>query len=742
MARQSKEQRNQKLHQTAMSNFDKSLSYDNEQRERAKDDICFAQVENQQWDDFASNSRRDRPRFTINKIAHSINIIMGDFRQNDISIKVRPAGGNATKSLADTYNGLIRNIESQSAFDSIQEWAFWEVINGGFGGWTLATDFASDDTFEQDIRLKRVINAPDSIFMDPTADISKAQWGFVVEDMTKDAFQQKYPGAIASDFDRPHTVCHTGWRGADFVRVADYYIKEPVKKRIFKLSDGRVIEEEKFDQIGDELALAGVQVTADRLVDAFNIKMYKLSGAEVLEGPFEWAGKFIPIVPIYGYETFLDGRHYYRGVVRNSKDAQRVYNYTTSAKVEAAALAPKDPYWITPVQAEGYEQQLANYNLQNRPFMFYNPDPEAGGPPTRTGAPSVQQELLLQTQQADQDIQATIGQFAPNLGDNTRSESGRAILAQQQRGDLGTFALADNLSDAVQYTGQILLDLIPRIYDTERQVRIIQPDGDTDFVTVNQTILDQQTGQPVIVNDLSQGKYDVTVDVGPSFVSKRSEALNLLVELSNSNPLFQQVATDLLAKNLDFPFAEELTERVRKPMVQQGIVEPNEEEAAALAEAQAAAAQQPPDPVQQLEFQRAQLLNELLAAQVDEREVQNEKTKFEIQNLIAKTQSELTDVIKTKADTNKTIIETQNQGGADIFQVKPQELAARARNMSILNQTLQNTLNQGQELTPEQQQQLAALQQLQGIGAPAAPGNGQLEDLSEGAATLLEGRQT
>jgi hypothetical protein len=294
------------------------------------------------------------------------------------------------------------------------------------------------------------------------------------------------------------------------------------------------------------------------------------------------------------------GKHFFRGMIRLAKDSQRVYNYLTSARVEAGANAPVDPYWMTPAQQVGNEVAISQMNVVNNPVMTYTHDPENPGPPKRTGAPALQAELYQQTVQADMDIQATTGKFAPSLG-TQKNQSGKAIQSQQRQGDAGTYELIDSLSKAIEYTGEILVDLIPKIYDAERQIRILGDDGETQIVMVNETILDAETQTNKLVQDLSIGKYDVVVDVGPGFASKRAEALEVIQGILQTVPQVSPYLLDIIMKNLDFPDAAVLEKRMRRYQLQNGLIEPNKEEAEEIKKMQEQQQNQPPTPQALLE---------------------------------------------------------------------------------------------------------------------------------------------
>lgn len=679
-------------HIEAMTRWDMAYGAERPQRDQCIEDMEFAQVSGMQWDDLAQQSRANRPRYEINKLALHINQVVGDQRQNRTTINVRPSKNGAQQDIAEAYKGLIRNIENDSRFKDSKDNAFFEVCNGGIGAWYVTTEYNANDSFEQDIVIKTVRSAATSVFFDPGAteeNKQDAMWAFVSMDISKEEFKAKYPKKTESSMPRTYdTQTATPWIGRDTLRIADYWVKEPYMKEIAQMSDGSVIElTENVEKVLKELSeqQPPVFIAKDakgkkqiRKVKDHRVTYYKISGSEILEGPRRWAGRYIPVVPVFGYNIWINGRHYYRGMVRLAKDAQRVYNYATSSAIEQTALAPKDPFWVTPTQIQGYEKDFTQFNVTNNPFQRYNPDPKAPGPPQRGGAPAVQQALIAQISQADQDIMATTGRFSPSLGDNPGEQSGRAVLAQQAKGDLGTEMLNDNLVKAIEYTGVILVDLIPRIYDTERQLRIVGDDGTNKLVPINKVVKDMESGDTVIINDLTQGKYDVTVDTGPAYATKRIEVLNTLNALAQSNPQFAQMAPDLMAKMVDFEYAPELSRRFRKMLLQQRLIEPTEEEADAAAKKQ-------PSPAEQMQFKAMQLDLEQKAANIDQMEIDNEYKKLELDKIIAETAKILADAVKSKTDA----VVSAAEGGVLPGQTEA-EKAAYDKNIGLLNQEIES----------------------------------------------------
>ena len=647
MARKSNKDKNDSLIAEALNRWSKAERAEYDERELARDDRIFATVIGEQWDKRWNNNDISSPKFEINRVSHSVNQVIGEFSKNTIGIKVRPDNGEANTEIAETYDGLIRNISAESHFNHVQMEAFKEMSLSGFGAWRVKTDFLNEQSFEQGVTLEWIADALTTVWFDPyDKDPLKrnAKYCFIVQDLDKDTYQELYPDSAMQSFDRmPYRdrLRQTGWINENGIRIAEYFRKVEKTKTILQMSSGDIYDLDDVKDVLDEMQAAGVEVVNKRKVKFYDIEWYKINGVEILEGPVIWPGKkYIPVVPVYGFHDWIDGRFMFRGMVRHAKDAQRVYNYITSAKIEAAANSPKDPIFISPKMVQGYEDQYSNFNVRNTPFLFLNPDEKMPQGPFRLGAPLVQQALIEQGAQAERDIQATLGRSEASLGQTNMAGigggvSGTALNAVQRQSNVGQEELFANTANAVEYTAEILIDIIPNVYTAEQQIRILQPDGQTEFVPINQQQQDVQTGETFIFNDLNQGKYDVEATLGPSFQSQREETISMLQALSVENPAFMQVTADILAKSIDHPLSDEIAKRIRKQMVEQGLVEANEEEMKAMQEA---AANKQPDPIEELNFKTMQLNAELLAGQVDLMEA---------------------NIIKMQADTTKSLAEAE-----------------------------------------------------------------------------------
>lgn len=647
------EDEEQKIHTLALKRFQQVEDKERGQRLLAIEDIKFAQAEDGQWDDNSKNNRKDRPRYTINRVAGAIDQLEGDQRQTRTAIKVRPVSGGATEDVARTFEGIIRNIEATSRAANAYDTAFHEVVNGGFGGWRVTTEFG-DDSFDQDIFIKTTKGAASTLWFDTAAqeyDKRDANWCFKTVDMSREEREGKFKDKPLSEWPKDtQSLRNNGegcniWQKENTFLVAEYWIKTPIKKVIVLLSDGRVIDFEEDGKALDELAAKGVTEVKRRTADSHKVEMYLMDGGGILKGPEQWAGKFIPQVPMYGHQTQIEGADYTRGLVRFAKDPSRIYNYATSTAIETTALTPKDPIWYTPAQAKGYKEDYENFNTRNSPFMPYNNDPSAPGPPSRGGAPAVQTALLEQIQQASMDLYHVTGMQPPSLGANPELKSGKAIQAQERLGDRGSFIYGDNLAKSEAYTGEILIDLIPRIYDTQRQVQIMNLEGETETVTVNEEIEDQ-TGEKILVNDLALGKYAVVADTGPAFATQREESARQIIELIGISPTFEALAMDLVAKDLPILESKELTKRVRKQMIGQGIVEPTKDEIEELGLDQP----KEPDPQQTAITDNINMQTEDIISKIEERDAKTLKVTID-------TQSATIDTYKTLIEAYKSQIE-------------------------------------------------------------------------------------
>jgi len=551
-----------KIIATALERFKRCEDAESEIRNQALEELKFSLGE--QWPEEIRRARETdpngaRPCLTVDKLDQYIRQVVNDARQNKPAIKPRPKDDGADVETAEVLQGLCRQIEDHSNADVAYDIAVEMAARAGFGFIRVVTDYADDEGFEQDLFIRAVKN-PFSCHLDPdhnNPDGSDAQYGFAFDDMPREQFDREYPDADPCDFDTAAPE-QAGWLRENLVRVAEYFECVYEDKTVYQGEDGKPSERE-------------IPKALKRMVRRKKIVWRKITAKEVLEER-EWLGKYIPIVPVYGHLIDVAGEKRISSMHRPAMDAMRLYNYAASAFAERVALTPKAPYIATAGQIEGYEDQWAAANTSNAAVLPYNPDPQAP-PPQRQQAADVPTGWMQVMQNMEHDIQSALGMYNASLGAPGNEKSGKAIRERKLEADNATFHITDNLSRAIRHVGRILIDLIPKIYDTARVVRIIGEDGSEDFARIDpeqeesrREIRDLQGKVIERIYNPGVGKYDVTVTVGPAYGTKRQEAAEFITQIVQSSPDMMPIIGDLMFKSLDMPFAQDIAERLKKMM--------------------------------------------------------------------------------------------------------------------------------------------------------------------------------
>ena len=430
---------------------------------------------------------------------------------------------------------------------------------------------------------------------------------------------------------------------------------------IIQLSDGTTGYSDEMPS-KEMLAAAGITVIDKRDTWRKKIKWCKLTAMQILEEG-EWAGKYIPIVPVYGQEVRVDDKHKKFGLVRMAKDPQRMYNYWATALTETVALAPKAKWLLAEGQDEGHENEWAMANIKAMPVLRYKQtDTEGRQAPTpvRLQPEPPPAGVMSALQGMNQDLMAVVGIFDPGQLPQGQ-QSGKALQGQQQQADMTNFHYYDNLTRSIRHTGRIILDLIPKIYDRQRVMRIIGDDGKPDMVTINEQGQDEQ-GVSKVLNDVTVGEYDVVMETGPGYNSKRQEAVDSMMGLLGADPTLMQTAGDLIFRNMDFPGAEVIADRLAasNPMAQiddKSPIPPQVQMQLAQSKQQ----------IQQLQQQiQAEEMDKKYRAtvqqQVQEAETQREKMRLDVKR--EDTQ------MRTDTQAHDTVIKTQTQ--LEVEQLKAQ----------------------------------------------------------------------
>jgi hypothetical protein len=652
---------------------------DQENRRAAMDDMKFINVPGEQWDENMKQERGKRPCYEFNKLRVTCKRVINDMRANRAQPKIR-AVEDGDKEQADIREGLVRNIWNMSDADTVIDNAADYQVGAGMGAWRVDTDYSDDGAFEQDIIIREIPN-PFALYCDPSAkDHLKrdADDWIYTEKITHKAFEAKYGKKEAKDHfeDSIEFDDDDIWEDEENVRVAEYWYKEPVKKELWLVPNEQTGEQMVVDSESDEAAgIPPEMIARRREVMTNQIYWCVVSGSRVLEGPTEWASNEFPFVVIYGEQMVIDGRPLWWGLPRFSKDAQRAYNVARTAIAETIAQAPQAKWWATVDQAKGHTEKWAVAHKENFPFLLYNADQKVPGPPLRMGGADVPIALIQESQLASEEIKSTSGIFDPSLGAQSNETSGRAIYARQQQGEIATFNFQDNMAKGIKRTCEIVLSLIPNIYDTERELRILGSDGAEDYVKVNQLVQVPGTDQVVRVNDLAAGKYDVAVTVGPSFSTKRQEASEIYGQLGQQWPDLMAVAGDLVMKSMDLPYAEDIADRLKvmlPPQIQQQMQEgqempPEVQQAMAQVEQMSQQVQQHGQLVQaasaELEGQKAELEKTVAQMKTEQANIKAARAEFDAH--VAEVQlgfSEKDSTLREKAlDIERKAIEMKEQ---------------------------------------------------------------------------------
>lgn len=620
-----------------------------------------------------------RPMLTINKLPQFVNRVNNDMMQNPTDIKCQPVEADITGdeaqlqnfaskknySESEVFSAIIKNIEYNSNAQGHYNRSAKQMIEGAIAWLRVYTVYNSDDSFECDLRVGSVKN-PTSGMIDPTGkepDHSDAMWGFVYETYPRAEFQARWPDARMGDLSSADESSRF-WETSETVTVAEYMERVPDQYMIFQMSNGSnwdsrdiPAEDISVTEGGEYYIENNENLTVERArkVTGWKVVWRKITAHSILEGGeegYRMPFSSIPLVPMLGNEVVLEDKVVYESLIRHALDPQREFNYWRTAATEMVALQPKAPYIGTETNFENNEDDWANANRKNFAYLSYTPDEaNAGAPPQRQPMAQNPGAEINQAMVADESMKAAMGIYDPNLGNQDGNESGRAILARQKMGDLGVYHFTEFRDKAIERVGKLLVEAIPKVYDTERIIRLRFPDDTEDFVKINYHQLDENgepmyiKGKPVLFNDISKGKYDVRVTSGPSYNTLRVEAVNSLIEFISAVPGAGTFAMDIIARNMDFPGAEELADRLKRALPPQ-VLDPEEAEDAQ---------QPPPTPEQLLEMEK----NKGRELEIEKQAVQNEGTVLDIQKEQAKSASQITPEMKTLLE--DTVLDTMVQ---------------------------------------------------------------------------------
>jgi len=620
----------------ARKRFREGVDADRENREAAEDDLKFITGEGQ-WDPRveAARRRKGRPCLRINDLPQFIGQVIGDIRINRRSIKVRPVE-DADDELAAVRSGLIRSIENQSKATNVYVLAGEDQVSCGIGHFRVALEYTDDDAFDQDIRISHITNpfsvVWDAYSADPTG--RDARFCFVVDELDKESFKGAYPDATTSELTVP--TSYSDWCSRDSVRVTEYWLMTSVARTIALVQQVPDAAPKIVDITGREEEFAPLILNGPdgrprvRQVQRREAWMYLITGVEVLDGPYKLPIRRVPIIKVTGREVRVGNKRYRFGLIRFAKDSMRLKNISRSSAAEWLNLSPKQQWAVNVSDKAGAD--LLRKAIKSDDIVL----PYTGvNPPQRLDPPTAPMAYLQEAQLAQQDIKDVTGLHDASLGMRSNETSGKAIVARERQGDVATSMYHDNLNLSIAEAGEVVNDLIPVTYDTARTLRVLGEDEQAKILRVN-----DPTAEGGLI-DITKGKYDVFVETGPSYSTKRLEAAESMENAIQAMPVIGQVAADLFVAAQDWPMADQIVKRLKKAMPQELVAEEGEE----------------PSPEQQ-QAAMAQQQAQMQAAQ-QEQQLAMQKAQLELEEQRAKTRQAAAQARKAEADAAKAKIEIE-----------------------------------------------------------------------------------
>lgn len=705
----------------AVQTYNDDVTADFLNTQAAVDDARF--VIGKQWDVDTERRRlgAKKPVMTINRLPAYVAQIMGNRLLNETVIKVIPDEGG-TKEKARVRQGLIRSIEKHSRAELAYDTALQNSLIGGMGNFALDHDYAKYNVFHQDLKIVRIPDPLavvwDHISIDPSG--RDAAHVFVEERMSRKAFKKAWPWASCGEFGGDTTylaqLTATGWYTVDTVRIVKFYRMCHEKRTvILDNTTGKVVDVTGQDPALYEARIAVHPETGERYIrEALRpyCEIYKMSATDILEGPTRLNVSRVPVFRVPGWEIFIGDERHRFGMIRFAKDPQRIHNYWRSVIVEKLMQTPRAKWKATKEAVQGFESKWRNSHLTDDPLLLWNGD--SGQEPQEVQPAQIEPALIQEANMATQDIKDVLNMHEASMGVQSNEVSGKALNARQRMSELGSVIYFSNLNSAIEELGRTINEVIPDFYDTARTIRTIGEDGKADLAKIN-----QEGGI-----DICEGSYGITITTGPSYTTRRVEAVESMMSLSNANPEAMAPALDLLVENMDWPGAEAIAKRLKKsnPIAAQemdpGELTPQEQEAMAVAQQKAAMAEQIAMKMQELQMAE-------LDAKIAEMKARTAQLLAQEKATNAQAVKTIVDAEKSLAETDKIIAETSVVG-----QVQEDPLMAG----SLEQQRLQNERAAIDNRAAEDQRHINIAQLLNELNPPEEAEftlNGGMEDGTE-----------
>ena len=614
-------------HQAVTNLLRRAQEDDSDNRELARETQLFLHKKDGQWEPsiIQSFSDMERPRYTFDQCNDLVDEVAGELEQSEFGIKVVPAGGGADRDVATVYNDMVRTIQNKSYFDDVSDEAGRNMIASGFDAWRINQRYGDEDSFDQELFIDKIANPIDSVWIDGASfgrAPRKAKWGFVLEALSMDDYKERFPegsGQSVSENRQYDAYSHK----PETIIIGEIMYRVMESRTIVEMTNGAIYEEnDDFAKIKDELAAQGITIATDgegeerrrkRKVPRFKSRLFDGSGWLTEEQDTVFT--MLPIVPLYGNFQVSENKTVYWGIVAKKMDAQRVYNMSQSIKVSDSVLQPRPKFFATPKHMAAYQEDWNNINKAGKATVPYQPDEDAP-PPYMAGGPQLDPTLETIGQSALMNLQSSrMGTPGQPVG----LRSGVAVELEQNKDDTKNQKYMKAMEVAMSYTGEVLVDAIPRVYDTRRVVLLTAQDGETRTETINDSVFDQQSKRMVEVRNLARGNYSVVMDVAPLFKNRQRETVAAFNEVAAIDPSIMENGRDIWLRNMDAPGMDQMADRMRLQMFNAGQIPPDQmtdEERAQWEQAMAQPQEPQPDPL-------------MVAAQAELQNSQNDATKIQ-----------------------------------------------------------------------------------------------------------------
>ena len=656
--------------------------------EKAEYDYKFAY--GSQWSEDELSQRSNKINLTLNQLLPYAHQVVNEIKKMRMGVKISPYDDMADIKTAEVMQDAIRSIERYSSASDVYSWAASNAVLAGTGWIEITTDYASEMSFDIEPKIERVIDFK-SVYLDPESedlDGSDASFAFKFVDIPKAKFEQEYPDIQPMSYD---IGCADKWINSDTVRIADYYVKERKKDKIYKVRVENILTGETKTNVVNRKELKLLkeneipfEVLNERDTFFEEVKIYKTNGVEIIEES-NFPSQYIPIIPVYGEEVFLNGKHYGQSLVRQAVDAQRSYNIWKSYAADMVALQPRNPF-IGPIGSFKSDKGWGIANSANLPYLEYDVVHDRQGnrvePPRRESPPQISPTITQEAIGARDDIRMAIGIYESGLGQAGNEVSGVAIRQRQIKGENATYHFTDNLASSITHVGRILIDMIPQVYSDRQWLRVFGSDGSERKIPINANYKKEgdkyRLAAPDEIPDgiyrLGLGKYDIVPDIGGSYASERQETADKLIELTTARPELITYVGDLLFAALDLPMSQEIADRLKSQMPPELLSD--DPMAAQLETAMQAMAQME----EQLKNYEAALQDKSSKDEID-RQIKLQQVGIDQQDIAIKAEKTKAEVEKIRADALKTLSEL-NQSNAGVQELQEQ--------INMLSQAIEN----------------------------------------------------